>query len=243
MSGNSADEPLNREDLSTIAYLKGDISFQEYESILENSKCENELKKGTIPMTDCVEIDSESGQSSPTKNYNYVYDINDKYSDLPSINLSLLKPFSNRKHSSASTSTCSGRSYSKKKSPKKITNLNLKNNDISEVDEEILTNDDTDTEKSGPDEVDIDNFDDTSNWNDFDIETLNFDKFIKDHQLKIVRPDEEVVQSVSKTSKTTKFGLTDQQISLNKRKLDDVDENELKAKRRVLIFKNVVKKI
>ena len=233
MDRNSADEPksvpLNREDLSTIAYLKGDISFQEYESILENSKCANELKKGAIPITDCVEIDCESGQSSPTKNYNYVYDINEKYSDMPSINLSLLKPFSNRKHSSASTSTCSSRSYSKNKSPKKISNLNI------EIDKEVSAKDDTDAEKSGGDEADIDNFDDTSNWNDFDIETLNFDKFIKDHQLKVVSPDEEVAQSESKASKT-KFGLADQQMSFNKRKLDDVDENELKAKRRVFIL-------
>lgn len=73
----------------------------------------------------------------------------------------------------------------------------------------------------------IDNLDETSNWNDFDIETLNFDKFIKDHQ-----------QTQTSEPSTSNFQKKSQKaMNLNKRKLDqDIDPSELKAKRRVTII-------
>lgn len=65
--------------------------------------------------------------------------------------------------------------------------------------------------------------DEANNWNDFDIETLNFDKFIKDHQ-QGSSEDEEKKKQTEKSAK---------QSNLSKRKLDSETDSELKAKRRV----------
>jgi hypothetical protein len=87
----------------------------------------------------------------------------------------------------------------------------------------------------------LDDFDDASNWNDFDIETLNFDKFIKDHQ---VSSNNSSIATHGK--KTNESGMTSSQIDEElhatsskqayKRKKDDkiIDPAELKAKRRVI---------
>ena len=96
---------------------------------------------------------------------------------------------------------------------------------LSKLDEDDIEDKSSDENENNDDG--IDNLDETSNWNDFDIETLNFDKFIKDHQ-----------QAKSSEPSTSNFPQKPQKsMNLNKRKLEqDTDPNELKAKRRVNLF-------
>ncbi|CAF0989946.1 unnamed protein product [Brachionus calyciflorus] len=68
----------------------------------------------------------------------------------------------------------------------------------------------------------IEDFDDTSQWNDFDIETLNFDKFLKDHQINNLNQSEIENEGVQDSSKKP----------IKRKKEENEDPVELKAKRR-----------
>jgi hypothetical protein len=104
-------------------------------------------------------------------------------------------------------------------------NKNEVNDDNDDDDED--DNDDDDEEN---DEDSDDEFDDARKWQDFDIETLNFDKFIKDHQTSNKKEDDNLKDSFGNNRKKD----TNQQIQSSKRRLDNdvVDPVELKAKRR-----------
>lgn len=62
-------------DNDTLSYLKGQISFQDYESIIENNQISKELT--TINSLNYIEESYDSSGSSPSKKYNYIYDINE----------------------------------------------------------------------------------------------------------------------------------------------------------------------
>ncbi|RNA00852.1 general transcription factor 3C polypeptide 3 [Brachionus plicatilis] len=144
-------------DALTISYLKGEITFQEYENLIENQHFKNELMLNHSNLLDPV----ATVEVTTTE---------------------------------ATTST---QAQSPTKKPKK------KNNDSSNIEDFI------------------EDFDDTSQWNDFDLETLNFDKFLKDHQITGLKGGEG--ENNGEPGKK----------SIAKRKKDDAeDPSELRAKRR-----------
>ncbi len=194
---------------------------------------------------------------SLSQSNSYVYDISDSnYIESQSAQSKSLKR--NRKNS---TTSCSSEKFPKSQGSKRIEDrfYNLKsilntNEDTSELEDDDVDDDDDDAavlkflnqingnqeepeknpnkvakavgENLEEDDECINDFDEASNWNDFDIETLNFDKFIKDHQPK--NTNEITQEKQSKTTENTK------QNNLVKRKRDlNIDDNELKAKRRV----------
>lgn len=148
-------------DTLTISYLKGEITFQEYENLIENQHFKNELLLN---------------------------------------NSNLLDPISTVEVSTtASIPSTSAQTVSPTKNPKK------KNNEFfSENIEDFM-----------------EDFDDTSQWNDFDIETLNFDKFLKDHQITSIKSGEN-----ESNSELTKKSF------VKRRKDEAEDPLELRAKRR-----------
>ncbi len=227
-------------DPTTFSYLRGQISFQDYESLLETQK----ILSVNEPVSDTEIIHTTVSASN---------------------SLSLLQTYTagiSRQHSSHSSSsaTSSVRSQSVNKiyKQKAVTDdcvkpkfkdrfLNLKNIFSSNEDTDGTEDEDNerrakassqDGEEASSNEEDedcIENFDETSNWNDFDIETLNFDKFIKDHQQTSKSGDEEEKKKLAKTSGGgSSSGL--KQSNSFKRKLDAEETNELKAKRRVKII-------
>ena len=231
---NNAVTPTPPIDPTTISYLKGQISFQDYESLLETHKILSVSEPST--QSAYAEVVHTSDQTAVAN-----------FSQLKTYNATI-----NREHSSHSSSSAasSNKSYSINKiyqqkpteegAKQKFKDrfLNLKNilssnEDTDETEDEEncrarTSNDQRYTEEATSNEEDedcIENFDETSNWNDFDIETLNFDKFIKDHQ-KSGKTDDEDKKKSSKTSGSVS--------NLNKRKLDAEESNELKAKRRVI---------
>jgi tetratricopeptide (TPR) repeat protein len=223
----SSSTQSNSIDKLTISYLKGEISFQQYENQLENQHFQVDLVRSRLNETNTlptVVVTTTPDKSSPNK----------------------------RKRLSNSTS-----SNDDKKSKIKDRFLNLKDilgEDIiinEDDDEEDDVENEGDEESMQGDDANLSEFeanskdqrqqkratklmeefiDETSNWTDFDIETLNFDKFIKDHQT-----------SFSSPTKGSKFGNS-------KRKRGDDEQNsggqtqspggtqndlgELKAKRR-----------
>ena len=244
-------------DPATVSYLKGQISFQDYQTMLENQKI-LDSNKSTKNGYD-IEVHDQNKNSQFN---DFVYDICEASEGDGPIDLALLKPFT--KYSSQSGSCSSSvKSYSKKNIYQKADGtkkfkdrfLNFKNlifssaedtdnpddertvykgknsaNNMGGIEGEYETEINEDGEYEDDDD-DIDNLDETSNWNDFDIETLNFDKFIKDHQQS--KPSE----STTITSATPKPDgtKTSRHFNINKRKMNqDTDEvGELKAKRRV----------
>ena len=101
---------------------------------------------------------------------------------------------------------------------------NEKDKDDNEEEDDEENEDSDDSEDSEDDE-----FDDARKWQDFDIETLNFDKFIKDHQTSSNKDD-----NLKETFDNNKKKDINQHEQSSKRKSgkDSVDPVELKAKRR-----------
>jgi hypothetical protein len=89
--------------------------------------------------------------------------------------------------------------------------------------------DDADEENDEDDDDSDDEFDDAGKWQDFDIETLNFDKFIKDHQTSSNKDGNNQKDSYGNNKKKD---LNQMQTSKRKLDKDVVDPMELKAKRR-----------
>jgi len=240
---NNAETPSLQIDPIAITYLKGNISFQDYESLIETHRILSNSDLST--QTVCTEVVQTSDQNAVPS-----------FSQLKTHTSSI-----NRQHSSHSSSsgTSSVKSYSinkifqqklkddgvKQKFKDRFLNLKnilSSNEDTDETgDEDICraktSNDQQDTEEttSNDEEEDcIENLDETSNWNDFDIETLNFDKFIKDHRQSSNSNDEYENKKSSKTKGGSENSSLKQTSNLNKRKLDAEDSNEMKAKRRVI---------
>lgn len=113
-SGTGAD--TGSMDPATISYLKGQITFQDYQSMLENQK----LSQGIEDMAQEVTMHDSNRIASHNE---FVYDIcdpntnsnNNNNGSESSIDLTLLKPFTGRMYSSQSGSCSSSvKSYSKK---------------------------------------------------------------------------------------------------------------------------------
>ena len=223
-------------DPTTFSYLRGQISFQDYESLLETQKILNE--------------------PSDTELIHTTVSASNSLSQLKTFTAGISRQHSSHSSSSATSSvrSQSGNKIYKQKAatgdgvkPKfKDRFLNLKNILSSNEDTDGTEDEDNvrarassqDGEEASSNEEDedcIENFDETSNWNDFDIETLNFDKFIKDHQQSSKSGDEEEKKKLAKTSGGGSSSSLKQSYSF-KRKLDAEESNELKAKRRVIIM-------
>lgn len=105
----STNDNENSIDATTISYLKGQISFQDYETLMEKKSIEEGLSNDRTSAINFIEETYDSSQNQ------YVYDINTdiQSNTLTTVDLSLLKPFSNRKHNSHSSSsnTSSLKSY------------------------------------------------------------------------------------------------------------------------------------
>lgn len=194
----------------TLSYVSGQITFQEYETLLENRKHENEI----IPFNTIVEIDTTQteGTSSSFE--------------------TALKPLTNRKrNSSSSSSTATNNKRVGSSTMDRF--LNLQNIISSNEDEE--TDEDEENNKSTSNQNNAENLDiyddNTTNWNDFDIETLNFDNFIKAN--KSTESDQANKQSKKQSNEQSNQ-------SNQKRKRDDLDQKdliEIKSKRRVNLIK------
>lgn len=170
-------------DNLTLSYLRGEITFQQYEALIENQHFRNELalsQDQSRLIGNVVEVgESEDVQPPVGKKVPGEKKIKDRF-------------------------------------------LNFKS--IVEADANAAGKDEVEAEVDEEDEEDfIDNYDDTSQWNDFDIETLNFDKFIKDHQVKET--------STSATMKEDEKASTSSKRKRADEKQTD-DPMELKAKRR-----------
>lgn len=175
-------------DQLTLSYLRGDISFQEYETMIENQHllaiAHSANSASTVSglssigndqsylVSNIVELTTEPDSRAPNA-------ILDRFFSLRDI---------------------------------------LDDEDDNQVDE--LTKD-----AASVDQITMSG--DESHWNDFDIETLNFDKFIKDHQLS--KDDKEVKQKSSKRKRD--FDQSNETGAASS-SVRSEDPNELKAKRR-----------
>ncbi len=200
-------------DSVTLSYLKGQISFQEYEILIENQKHANEIS--SVPFNTAEELDQSSIEGTSSS-----FD--------PILNG--LKPLGNRKRNENSNSSSSSNSNNKILSTSIDRYLNL-SNIISNDDEEGTEEEEDDDENSSKKihENNFDAYDDnTKDWEHFDIETLNFDNFIKANS-------KSSESNYSNNSKSSKKNANNDQLSF-KRKKDDLDQNdmiEIKSKRRV----------
>jgi hypothetical protein len=252
---------LNSIDSLTISYLKGEISFQQYESMIENQHFQNELM---LNQLNAVQMDrllftAENVQIDNTVELNAFDPLSDNpfsFSNQETTTKQKLSKKRTKTGNNIDSNNESSQSSSPIKKPKlKDRFLNMKdimndkdllgddfeaeieNEDSSNENEAENEGEDEDDEYEDEDEDDdmIDDIDETSNWNDFDIETLNFDKFIKDHQIS---------NKTKLSAESTGYSAPDQNeqatnksySSANKRKNKEekiVDQVELKAKRRV----------
>jgi hypothetical protein len=213
MNNESSDLPNS----ITLSYLKGQISFQEYESLIENQQLENEIPSNI--HSNVIEYQTEGTSSSFETNL---------------IN-SGLKPLTNRKRNS--TSSSSSINNTSKKSDACIMDrfLNLQNiissneDDESDDDENQIKNNNNLNNQT---DENLDNLDDnTTGWEDFDIETLNFDNYIKVN----ISNDNNNATTNNKQSKKQ----INNENSNQKRKRDNLDQNdliEIKSKRRVYLL-------
>jgi hypothetical protein len=243
---------LNSIDTLTISYLKGEITFQQYESLIENQHFQQELMLNQLNAAQMdkllftasnngqigAEIELSTFDSSLTENP-FGFPANTDVAKQS-------KKKSDKKRAAENNNNDSSQSSSPVKKPKvKDRFLNIKNImndkdlladdeedefDIEDEDNEISDEDDDDEEEEDDDdeEAAVQDFDETSNWNDFDIETLNFDKFIKDNQ---------ITCNASGDSNREASANNRSQSGFNKRKNKDdnsSDPVELKAKRRVI---------
>lgn len=181
---------LNSIDQLTISYLKGEISFQQYETMIENQHFRNELmlnRLNSIQMDalifDHIELNPQGNLIEPTDSSNSA-----------STSGKSLKN-RDRSNSLSPTKRKSTDDFNPKKKDKylslksiiaddpELSNLDINfEDDDEDDDDENGENRGNNNEKLSKSSRIMDDFDDNSNWNDFDIETLNFDKFIKDHQ-------------------------------------------------------------
>jgi hypothetical protein len=198
----------------TLSYLKGQISFQEYESLIENQQLENEIPSNI--HLNVIEYQTEGTSSSFETN---------------AIN-SGLKPLTNRKRNSTSSSSSINNTSKKPDACIMDRFLNLQNiissneDDESDDDENQIKNNNNLNKKS---DENLDNLDDnTTGWEDFDIETLNFDNYIKVN----ISNDN---NNATTNNKQSKKQINNENLN-QKRKRDNLDQNdliEIKSKRRV----------
>jgi tetratricopeptide (TPR) repeat protein len=239
-AATSSSTQSNSIDKLTISYLKGEMSFQQYENLIENQHLQVDLVRSRLNETnslptEVVTTNTPTNKNSPSK----------------------------RKHSTNSLS-----SNDEKRSKIKDRFLNLKDilgediiinddeeddDDDDEDDEDDDENNDDEEESTQGDDTNMsDNskqknqirqkktnklmeefIDETSNWTDFDIETLNFDKFIKDHQTSFSSPTKGSSNKIGNNKR--KRGGDDEQNSAQSQSPGGTTSDlmgELKAKRR-----------
>ena len=229
-SSLSSSNQANSIDKLTISYLKGEISFQQYENLIENQHFQADLVRSRLNETNTLptEIVTTPTKTSPNK----------------------------RKHTSNSTSSNDEKKTKLKDrflNLKEILGEDIILNDDDDEDEDADENydeneneeDSTQREETNTSDLEshskdqrqlkkanklMEEFiDETSNWTDFDIETLNFDKFIKDHQTSFSSPTKNSKSSNSKR----KRGDDEQNNSQTQSPGGTTNDlGELKAKRR-----------
>jgi hypothetical protein len=253
---------LNSIDSLTISFLKNEISFEQYESMIENQHFQNEpmLNQLNTEQMGRLLFTAENPQVGATIELN-TYDAlaDNPFSFSGQENNSQVKPKANKKRAKSEINIDSNNESSQSSSPIKKPKLkdrflNIKDimNDKDMLDDdefekeiqvEDISDEDDDEEEEDEDEDDddddedrIEDFDETSNWNDFDIETLNFDKFIKDHQVSNKPKSAGEASANSFPDQNAQFSRSNNLSNKRKNKDDKiVDQVELKAKRRVIL--------
>lgn len=209
-------------DQLTLSYLKGEITFQEYETLIENQHFLSITNSTGGHLSDQSHIVSST------------IELASNYEDV------IAEDESEVMDNVASGSNKSGGLLDRFFSLKDILDDEENDDDDDEEDE-----DDNDTDRPMSELT----TDDTtmSQWNDFDIETLNFDKFIKDHQTD--KQKQQLARTSGINTKEKSGPSSSCMSSKRKRGHDDdreggtsatqgEDPNELRAKRRVKIFSN-----
>jgi hypothetical protein len=270
----------NNLDSVTRSYINGEITFQQYEALVEDYHIQNGIIAAATSLSNKLDANTSSVSASAPiyisseveiLNQSSEHNISSSCSDL-----STLTPFSytsskrkERKRTSSNNSLSKQTHQTSpakkiKSSEKKIKDrfLSMKNiikdtdnvedndlyddfeddefdydNDNIDDESQIEKNnkndtedDDADEENDEDDDDSDDEFDDAGKWQDFDIETLNFDKFIKDHQTSSNKDGNNQKDSYGNNNK--KKDLNQMQTSKRKLDKDVVDPMELKAKRR-----------
>lgn len=208
-------------DSVTLSYLKGQITFQEYQSLLENQKLTND---SNVAFNGVIEEELETLQIVEGTS--------------ASFSTSGLIPLGQRKRTNSSSSNTNTASKKINSSIDRFLNLqNIMSSNEDEESDDENTNKNTGNLTNNSDNLDL--FDDsTSNWNDFDIETLNFDNFIKSN--KSSETTESTPATSSKQTKKKENSEQSTQSGAQKRKRDDLDQKdliEIKSKRRVNKFR------
>ena len=254
---------LNSIDTLTISYLKGEITFQQYESMIENQHFQNELVLNQLNTSqmDRVLFTPDSTQVINTiELYSFdpsaaenSFSLNSNDAKTGRKSSSPTKNGAKRNDDESLPQTSKGSPT--KKIKKKNRFWNIKNilsdseplssetqKELGDVvdedgsDEKISSSENDQDDDDDDSDSKIDDFDETSNWNDFDIETLNFDKFIKDHQITNRKSQINVDNLTKMNAEDAEINSKSSGNIFNKRKKDDqvVDPVELKAKRRVI---------
>ena len=190
----------------TLLFLQGQISFQDYQNYVENQQVQNELvNQNELVASNEVEI-SADGISSEVSNSLLTAPRTSGYKRLKSV------------------SESSGSVGAKKKAKASEDDIEA----LIEMEVQAAM-DDSDDEYEA-----IEENDEATRWKDFDIETLNFDKFISDYSARSTSGDSADENGKSSPSKS-KSKPPPMSGGFGKRKKGDsnADPSELRTKRRV----------
>lgn len=154
-------------DQLTLSYLRGEITFQDYETMIENQHFLAIAASASSSITNAT----TSSSSSLTIHHDHPHIVSSTI-ELATTNSSNAQ--------AASSAALNDRFFS----------LRDIFDDADDDDQDVSNADESDFDRSSRNVTSRDDVmmmiggEDTtmSQWNDFDIETLNFDKFIKDHQ-------------------------------------------------------------
>ena len=192
----------------TLLFLQGQISFQDYQNYVENQQFQNELlNQHELITSNVVEISADGGSSEASN--------------------SLVAPRTSGHKRQKSVSESSGSMAAKKKAKASGEDIET----LIEMETKAVMDDDSDDDY----QVDEEN-DEATRWKDFDIETLNFDKFISDYSARSTSGDSADENGKSSPSKSkSKQPSVPMTSGFGKRKKGDnnADPSELRTKRRV----------
>lgn len=215
-------------DQLTLSYLRGEISFQEYETMIENqhlmaiasanlSQHQHPSSSGIVAergphiVSSTIELTTSGGEAMETTETSASTSAPDldRFFSLEGI----LDDEDEEEEEDDEDET----DYDVIRAKKSSASKSASREDVGSM---MVINDDTTM----------------SQWNDFDIETLNFDKFIKDHQTE----NSKAAVSPTKASKSNKRKRDGSEVreggligaSGSSARMED--PNELRAKRRVI---------
>jgi hypothetical protein len=261
-----------------IRFLRGQITFHDYNHLLENQRIKNELlmkknakEEGDIgggnvgeSASDEFIITSNTVEVQPVDLLNPLVASNSSLISSPSMTSYFTKKYLSKRikdklHSSsdeaasnnASEKPTPEKAFESSKNEKRQTKSELINSSSDRAARRVEFNLDNDLPEAENDE---DEFEDPNNWKDFDIETLNFDRFLQDHQIKTNSTSETMETSgvlakstskaadLARSSSSNQLTRGDRADQFGKRKRDEKDNgahdiSELKTKRRVSNFK------